>query len=170
MCSWRPRHRLSRRFDHAPLIFGSASALRHPQSMMCSESENHVPEVPCNQGIKSSLHALIAARFALIRHECKSALRDRTKAITSFVIATFLAFFAWALLLTGSIAAISIACNWPWHVVSLVFAALHLMAAIILVKAASSAAKTEPFPHTRSEFKKDCEWLESLQNDRKSKS
>ena len=137
--------------------------------MMYSEPENHAPEASCNS-IKSSLHALIVARFALIRHEFKGALRDLTKAITSFVIAALLAFFAWTLLLAGSIAAISITCSWPWHVVTLVFAALHLMAAIILVKSASSAAKARPFPHTRSEFKKDCAWLESLQNNRKSKS
>ena len=136
---------------------------------MDPESENNTP-ASSEGGFKSSIHALVSARIALIRHELKEAFRDRAKALTSLVVAAVLAFFSWALLLAGSIAAISIAGNWPWHLVALVFAALHLMAAIILVKAASSAAKTEPFPVTRSEFKKDCEWLESLQNERKSKS
>ncbi len=136
---------------------------------MDSESEQQSP-ASSEGGFKSSIHALISSRIALIRHELKSAFRDRAQAIASVFVAAMLIFFSWALLLAGSIAAISIATGWPWHLISLAFAALHLMAAIILVKSASSTAKADPFPVTRSEFKKDCEWLESLQNERKSKS
>jgi F-type H+-transporting ATPase subunit b len=38
------------------------------------------------------------------------------------------------------------------------------------IKAAAAAAKSDFIPITRSEFKKDCEWLESLKNKPKSKS
>jgi len=124
---------------------------------------------PQPTGFKSSLHALVSARIALIRHEVKQAMKDRARAVTSLMVAALLIFFCWALLLAGSIAAIAIATGWQWHLVALCFAALHLMAAIVLVKSASTAAKSDPFPITRSEFKKDCEWLESLQNEPKSK-
>ena len=136
---------------------------------MDPESDNRASEAP-QGGLRSSIHALVTSRLAMIRLEIKQALRERAQAIASILIAAMLAFFSWALLLTGLIAAISIATEWPWHLVTLAFAALHLMAAIILIKSATSAAKSEPFPVTRSEFKKDCEWLESLQNKPKSKS
>jgi len=124
----------------------------------------HEHEAPSMGGLKSSLHTLISARIAIVSHELKQASRERAKAIGSILIAAMLAFFAWALLLAGSIAAIAVATGWPWHVVSLAFAALHLMAAILLVKSASTSTKAPAFPVTRSEFKKDCEWIESLQN------
>ena len=136
---------------------------------MDPESENQPSESP-DGDFKSSLHALVTARITLMRHELKQLLRDRARALTSVLVAAMLIFFTWALLLTGLIAAIALSTGWPWHLVTLAFAALHLMAAIILVKSAASTVKNEPFPITRSEFKKDCEWLESLQNKPKSKS
>ena len=136
---------------------------------MDPELEQQAPEAT-EGNFKSSIHALVTSRIALIRHELKLAARDRVRAIGSVVIAAMLLFFTWALLLTGLIAAIALSTGWPWHLITLAFAALHLMAAIILVKSAASTARAEPFPHTRSEFKKDCEWLESLQSKPTSKS
>lgn len=136
---------------------------------MDPEADKTTTELPMG-GFKSSLHTLVTARASLICREFKSALRDRTRAITSLIVAVMLAFFSWALLLAGSIAALSIATGWPWHLVTLCLAALHLMTAIMLLKAATNSAKSDPFPLTRSEFQKDCEWLQSLQKDPKSKS
>lgn len=130
---------------------------------------DHPAQQSTNEGLRSSLHALLSARTAIIRHELKLALKCRARAVASLVIAAILAFFTWALFLAGSIAAISGASGWPWHLVTLGFAVLHLLVAGILLLTASSSAKSPSFPVTRSEFKKDCEWLESLQNKKKSK-
>ncbi|MDX1679474.1 MAG: phage holin family protein [Akkermansiaceae bacterium] len=125
---------------------------------------------PQASGFKSSLHTLIGSRIALARIEFKQALRERTRAIAFVLVAAMLLFYCWALLMVGLIAAIAIGTEWPWHLITLAFAALHLLGALILVKSASSSARSEPFVNTRSEFKKDCEWLESLQKKPKSKS
>ncbi len=136
---------------------------------MDSEAQDQASQ-PSPEGIKSSIHTLVSSRISLFCLEVKQALRERCRAITFLVTAALLGFFSWALLLAGSIAAIAIATGWQWHLVALCFAALHLMAAVILVKAAAAAAKSDFIPITRSEFKKDCEWLESLKNKPKSKS
>lgn len=120
------------------------------------------------EGLRSSLYALLASRGALIRLELRQLLRSRVRGVAYLVIAAILIFFTWALFLAGSIAAISISSHWPWHLVALGFAALHLIAAVVLVLSASHSSKGPSFPVTRSEFKKDCEWLEGLQNKTKS--
>jgi len=133
------------------------------------ESANDKTSGQSGAGMKSSLHALITARLTLIKLELKQALKDRARTLASLLIAAMMVFFAWLLLLAGGIAAIAAAAHWPWHLVALGFATLHLLVAVLLVLS-TSGSKSKSFPVTRSEFKKDCEWLESLQNKPKSNS
>lgn len=131
------------------------------------DTAHSAPEIP-DDGLRSSLHALLSARIAIIRQELKLAAKQRLRAIASLVVASILVFFTWALFLAGSIAAIAMASGWPWHLVTLGFAVLHLLVAGLLVVTASNSSRAPSFPVTSSEFKKDCEWLEGLQNKKKS--
>ena len=112
---------------------------------------------------------LVTARIALIQHELGQAIRDRLRSIFALLVALICVFFAWALTLAGATAAIAELSGWPWHFVALGFAAIHLLAALALLRMARTR-KSKPFPITRSEFEKDREWIESLQNKPNSKS
>lgn len=112
---------------------------------------------------KRSLMALVTSRIALIGHEGREAIRERTRALALLLAGLLCAFFTWALLLAGAIAAIAVVSGWPWHLIALGFAALHLVCAISLLRAAM-APQPPAFPITRMEFEKDRAWIEDLQN------
>ena len=54
--------------------------------------------------------------------------------------------------------------GWPWYLITLGIAAIHLMAAVAAVLALKKPVDP-PFPLTRAELTKDQAWLESLKND-----
>lgn len=116
---------------------------------------------------REALLTLVASRVTLIQLESKDAARDAGRRAARIVAVLFCAFFAWALLLTGGIAALAKATGLPWYGVALAFAALHLLAAAIFAKAARTPA-APAFPVTRAEFQKDREWIENFQKTPKS--
>lgn len=123
------------------------------------------PKRPSNW--REALLALIAARLTLIELESRDAGKQTARRISLISAAGGCALFAWALLLVGGISLISESANWPWDRVAISVAALHLLAAIALFRAAKTP--TEPtFPVTRAEFKKDREWIEKFQKPSKS--
>lgn len=109
---------------------------------------------------------LISSRLALMRLESKEVLSQWVKSALLFVIAAFLAVCAWALILAGLVSWIATAAGWSWHWVALGMGAGHLILAWVLTQLAKPAQNT-PFPLTRSEFKKDRQWIENLQKPRK---
>lgn len=111
--------------------------------------------------------ALIASRIALIELESKDAVRQGARSAIMIVAAVFCAVFAWALLLAGGVSLIAVAADWPWYLVALGVAALHLLVAFVLVNRARPAALTA-FPVTRSEFNKDRQWIENFHPTQKS--
>lgn len=112
---------------------------------------------------------LISSRVALIQLESKDAARDAASRMARLVALVICIFFTWALLLAGGTAALARATGLPWYAIAFGFAALHLVAALILAKSAKSPSGPA-FPITRAEFQKDREWIENLQLTRKSKS
>lgn len=116
---------------------------------------------------REALMALIASRIALIELESKDAVRQGARSAVMIVAAVFCGIFAWALLLAGGVSLIAVAADWPWYLVALGVAVVHLLVAFILVKLAKPAAITA-FPVTRSEFNKDRQWIENFHPTQKS--
>jgi hypothetical protein len=124
-------------------------------------------ETPLPSNWREALHTLIASRVSLIRLESKEAAKDGAKRAISMLVVVICAFFAWALLLAGGVAAISNATGWPWYWIAIAAAGFHMAAAMILAGAAKKPA-TPAFPVTLAEFQKDREWIENFQKTRKS--
>lgn len=116
---------------------------------------------------REALLTLIASRVSLIQLESKEAAKDGARRAISMLAVVICAFFAWALLLAGGVAAISNATGWPWYWIAIAAAGIHLAAAFILASAAKKPA-TPAFPVTLAEFQKDREWIENFQKTRKS--
>lgn len=124
-------------------------------------------ETPLPTNWREALMALIAARIALIQLESKDAARHAANRAACLIALILCAFFTWALLLAAGIAALAKLCHWPWYGIAFIAAALHLIAAILLARAAKSPA-VPTFPVTRAEFQKDREWIENFQKTPKS--
>ncbi len=116
---------------------------------------------------REAVLVLIAARLAIIELEGKHAARLGAQRALSLAAMAVCVLFAWALLLAGGIAVIARATHWPWGLLALAAAVLHLLAALALARAARAAAPPL-FPVTRAEFHHDREWIESLQQTPKS--
>ena len=116
---------------------------------------------------REALMGLVASRIALIELESKEAASAGARRAASLVGAVISAFFTWALLLAGGIAAIAASTGCPWYWLAIGAAVVHLITALILMKAAKPSGQPA-FPVTRSEFKKDREWIENFQKTRKS--
>jgi len=112
---------------------------------------------------KSAIAGLVSSRLAILQAESQEASRAGIKKIVAFIAAAILLLFAWGLALAGGIAAIATGFAFPWYWVALIVCALHVITAVILVTNAKST-NSGFFPVTRSEFKKDREWLENFQN------
>ena len=121
--------------------------------------------VPANWS--EAVLTLVATRLALIELELKQAAASGARRASGWVAAVACLFFTWLLLLAGGIALIAEATDWPWSLVALAGAALHLVAAIGFAWSARTPA-APAFPVTRAEFHKDREWIETLQQTPKS--
>jgi uncharacterized membrane protein YqjE len=122
---------------------------------------------PLPSNWREALLGLIASRVALIQLESKEAAGDGMRRAIRIVAIVICAFFTWALVLAGGIAAIANATTWPWYWIAMIAAAVHLVVAIILARTVKSPDHP-PFPVTRAEFQKDREWIENFQKTRKS--
>ncbi len=111
--------------------------------------------------------ALIAARFALIELESKDAVKEAARRAALIAAACGCGVFAWVLLLAGGVSLIAETNGWPWNLVAIGTAILHLLAGIILASLAKPSASAT-FPVTRAEFQKDREWIENLHKTKKS--
>ena len=114
-----------------------------------------------------ALMDLIASRFALIELESKDAAKDGARRAALIAAACGCAVFAWALLLAGGISLIAESCGWPWNLMAIGAAVLHLLAGIILASLAKPSTGAS-FPVTRAEFHKDREWIQNLHTTKKS--
>jgi len=115
----------------------------------------------------NALLAIISTRAELIRLEAKDAARKSSCKAARIIAAILCITFGWFLLLAGCIGALSMLANWPWFWTSLTIGAIHIIAAIILLRK-SSGNSSSLFPVTRAEFQRDREWIENLQKNPKS--
>jgi len=107
---------------------------------------------------------LIANRCELIGIESRAAACAVARRLVLAALAAGLFFFGWALVLGGTIALISAGIGRPWYHCALAVALLHLVAAWLLVARLRRSRRNKPiFAHTRAEFRKDREWIETLQ-------
>jgi len=115
---------------------------------------------------REALMTLIAARIALIELETKDAGKQGAKRAALIATACICMVFAWALLLAGGVSWIADSGGWPWNLVAIGAAVLHLSAGIFCAKLAKPSAGPT-FPVTRAEFQKDREWIENLNKTKK---
>jgi len=142
----------------------SHTAPTHPEDNTGGHQDAGNP-LPSNW--REALLTLIASRTRLLQLESKQAAKDGARRVALLVGVVFCAFFTWALLLAGLIAAVSKAAAWPWYWIAIGTAAVHLAAALLFARAAKSQ-RAPAFPVTRAEFQKDREWIENFQKPRKS--
>ncbi|MGB6223391.1 phage holin family protein [Haloferula sp.] len=122
---------------------------------------------PQDEGWAAAATTFITARIDLLKYEARDAGQEALKRGALLALILFCAIFFWCLLTVGLIGWISMSQDWPWYAVTLVFAGLYLLTAIIagvLLKKPTAP----PFPLTRAELSKDQAWLETLKNDPKS--
>lgn len=110
---------------------------------------------------REALPALISSRIGLIQIEGKEAARSGIKLVILIVTAALCGFFAWATLIAGLISLGAEALDWPWYWMAIFAGLLHLLIGLILLRLMQND-KLSTFPITRSEFKKDQEWLHQL--------
>jgi hypothetical protein len=114
-----------------------------------------------------ALMDLVAARLALIQLESKDATQEASRRAALIAAACAAAFFAWSLLLVGGVSLLAQATGWPWNLVAIGLAMLHLVVGIILAQSAKPSGAAS-FPITRAEFQKDREWIENFNKNKKS--
>lgn len=67
---------------------------------------------------------------------------------------------AWLLVLVGTIAWLSSTLGLPWHWLAIVTGFIHGICGLALLSRNHNEAP--PFTHTRAEFQKDRQWLETI--------
>jgi uncharacterized membrane protein YqjE len=125
------------------------------------------PQDPLPANWREALMSLIATRLNLIELEAKDAAKEAATRGVALVAAVAFIIFAWLLLLAGGVSLIAKSANLPWDQVAIGLAALHFLGGIIFARLAKPSAATA-FPVTRTEFKKDREWIENFQKTKKS--
>lgn len=110
----------------------------------------------------ASIASFIQTRIELIQAEAQAAVADRASRVVMAIAAAFLAIFCWLLINAAIAGILHTHANFPWYWGCLALAGIHLLAILALARAVR-APVPPAFQHTRSEFNKDREWLQSLQ-------
>lgn len=117
---------------------------------------------------REALLNLLSARAALVDLEARELARATAAKLMQAALALLALAVTWLLILAGAIGALAAFTPLAWYWIALILALLHAIAATILGKAASQPSPPA-FPHSRSEFLKDREWIRNLFTNRKSK-
>ena len=104
---------------------------------------------------------LLTTRTSLVRIEAAEALRATRKRLVLVTLLALCAFFCWALVLAGGVAALAAWTGCAWHWVALGAALLHLLVALALFNRAKQPLPPA-FETTMAEFRKDREWILKL--------
>jgi uncharacterized membrane protein YqjE len=103
----------------------------------------------------------IAARFKLAAAEGKEASAHALKLLLMGIAAVFVAAMGWIFICLAAVflmAKVLGENGWLWA--SLIMAALHFAAALVIAKVLKAKSAEPMFPLTTEEFKKEQEWME----------
>ncbi|MFU8892914.1 MAG: phage holin family protein [Luteolibacter sp.] len=106
---------------------------------------------------------LIASRIALFQLEAKQAASRNAGRAIMMAVAAFFVVITWLLLLAATAGIVHVLAGFAWYWTCLIFAAIHLLTAAALLRAAR-APGTPAFEYTVAEFHKDRAWLRDLQH------
>lgn len=106
---------------------------------------------------------LVESRASIISIESKDALKSAYAKFIPLAICLFCILAAWVLAIAAAIGCLAVATGWMWYQITFAIASLHLVIALVALLVAKQS-KPAPFPVTRSEFKKDREWLTQLKH------
>ena len=110
-----------------------------------------------------AIFGLVESRASIISIESKDALNSALAKLIPLAVCLFCVFAAWVLALAAAIGCLAATTDWSWYQITFALAGLHLVIALLALLIAKKS-KPAPFPVTRSEFKKDREWLIQLKN------
>jgi len=133
-------------------------------------SEIHWSRNPAgHSGLLENLLALLSAlaeffesRFALAAQESKAAAVQLLILVGCVVAALALCVLGYIFLVVAAVAGLAPLIGASWPVIVLAAAILHFIIAAVLVVVARSRITHPVFPATRSELRKDREWLKHL--------
>lgn len=129
-----------------------------PQIDSAAKSEPD-PTHSDNDNWFTSISALVSTRLAIISAEAKIIVESTVKKVILAVVAAITAFLFWVILMAGLIGFLpTLSDHLAWYHVALIIAGLHLLVVLIAVLLLKKKT-TPPFSHTRTEFKKDRQWL-----------
>ncbi len=106
---------------------------------------------------------LVESRASIISIESKDALKSASAKFIPLAVCLFCILAAWVFAIAAVIGYLAAATVWKWYQITFAIAGLHLVIALLALLIAKKS-KPAPFPVTRSEFKKDREWLNHLQH------
>lgn len=106
---------------------------------------------------------LVESRASIISIESKDALKSASAKFIPLAVSLFCILAAWVFAIAAVIGYLAAATVWKWYQITFAIAGLHLVIALVALLLAQKS-KPAPFPVTRSEFKKDREWLTYLQH------
>jgi uncharacterized membrane protein YqjE len=110
----------------------------------------------------NALAEFFESRFALLAEESKGAAVQLLILVGCVIFALLLCALGYVFLITGAVVGLAhlIGISWPW--VALAAAVVHFIVALVLLLVARSRITKPLFRATRTELKKDREWLKNL--------
>jgi len=125
------------------------------------ESPQSTGDAPQSSSWANGVIDLLCARLALIGLEARQAAALGAGRAAMILAAALLGGAAWLLAITSLAGILHAFAGFPWYWACLAIAAVHLLAASILLHIARKPGPPA-FRHTKSEFQKDREWLQNL--------
>src|SRR5438094_10307034 len=110
----------------------------------------------------NALAEFFESRFALLAEESKGAAVQLLILVGCVIFALLLCALGYVFLITGAVVGLAhlVGISWPW--IALAAAALHFVIALVLLLIARSQITKPLFRATRTELRKDREWLKHL--------
>jgi len=112
--------------------------------------------------LASALVEFFESRFVLIAQESKTAAVQVLIMVGCLILALLLCALGYVFLITGAVVGLAhlVGISWPW--IALAAAVVHFVIALVLLLIARSQITKPLFRATRTELRKDREWLKHL--------
>ena len=113
-------------------------------------------------GLISAIVELFESRFILLAQESKSAAVHLLVLVGCVIAALALCVMGYVFLIVSAVVGLAHLLGTSWPVVALVAALVHFIIAGVLLLVARSSITRPMFRDSRDEFRKDREWLKTL--------